>query len=179
MSVDLLRDDFLQQEQYVLELPDCLADRARSDPKFTFDLRFDATGVSGLLQTGEGTQYPFRVFTLPLVTESYTSPDGVYYYKNADVGSLILVYEEGKIPQALVDYEIMQQVSLSTAAASGTPEVVDGVIPHGLTPPTAWAPFVHWPHPPARPRFFQRACDDDSQVFILSEDKSGRQSQSG
>ena len=39
-------DDYFAQEQYVLELPDELADLT-NDPNFQFDLVFDESGISG------------------------------------------------------------------------------------------------------------------------------------
>ena len=39
-------DDFMCQEQYILELPDELAQRT-NNPDFDFDLVFDDSGTSG------------------------------------------------------------------------------------------------------------------------------------
>lgn len=55
-------DDFMCQEQYILELPDELAIRT-NNPDFDFDLVFDGSGTSGnfVVQGGEN-QYVFRCF---------------------------------------------------------------------------------------------------------------------
>ena len=177
---DMLRDDFLCQEQYVVELPDALAEAARRNPEFAFELVFDATGQSGemhLLQQYEGLlrAYPFRVFKTPLTTESYVSADGDYYYKSADISDVIVVYEPGRVSKLFVDYEIAQKVQL-VAAAAGNP-VFDPAVnasPHGPTPPAAWAPFHLWPNIPTRPSYFPPAADDVAVAFdeIHTEKKS-------
>ncbi|TNJ27338.1 hypothetical protein GMRT_23225 [Giardia muris] len=171
MSVEMLKDDFLCQEQYVIELPDSLANAARTREDFGFQLAFDLTGQSGELHLmadipGLLRVYPFRVFKTPLTTESYCSADGDYFYKSADISDIIVVYEPDKIPKLLVDYEISQKVKL-VAHAAGNP-IYDPTInmsPHGLTPPAAWAPFHLWPNIPTRPRFFHAAEHDFVAAF--------------
>lgn len=173
-QLEYFKDDYLCQEQYVVELPDILANEARHNPRFEFDLAFDVHGQSGkciILSCSHGRgierSYPFRVFRLPLATESYTSSDGQYYFKNADVSDIIVVYEKTRIPQVLIDYEVAQKAFL-LMQATGNP-VVDpslNTCPHGLTPASAWAPFTHWPQIPLRPRFFPQMPPDAPHCHI-------------
>lgn len=59
-----------------------------------------------MVQGGEN-QYVFRCFQLPLVTESYTSPDGDIFFKNADISQIIVVYDPAKPPKLLADYQTL------------------------------------------------------------------------
>lgn len=179
-SVDMLKDDFLCQEQYIIELPDPVAEVARRNQNFAFELVFDITGQSGEMHIAHAYEgllriYPFRVFKTPLTTESYVSADGDYYYKSADISDIIVVYEPDKIPKLFVDYEISQKIKL-IASTAGNP-VFDPSVnmsPHGLTPPTAWAPFHLWPNIPTRPAYFPPASDEMVAAFdeIHSEKKN-------
>lgn len=181
-SIDMLKDDFLCQEQYIVELPDVLAEAARRNPDFAFEFVFDITGQSGEMHLSRQYDnllrvYPFRVFKTPLTTESYVSADGDYYYKSADISDIIVVYEPDKIPKLFVDYEISQKVKLICSAA-GNP-VFDPSVnmsPHGLTPPTAWAPFHLWPNIPTRPSYFPPATDEVAVTFDDIETTSGKKS---
>lgn len=79
-----------------MELPDELAELA-NDPLFKFELVFDHTGLAGaFIPTSKqlDKKYFFYVVTLPLTTESYTSRNNDIFYKNADIGQMILVFEK-------------------------------------------------------------------------------------
>ena len=96
-------------------------------------------------------KYVFRVFKLPLVTESYTSVNNDVFYKNADISSVIVVYNIDQPPQVLKDYELYQQIQIYKLARGAYP--AGDCCPHGLTPPSRWAPLQLFPQFPAKPKF--------------------------
>ncbi|CAL6105555.1 Conserved_hypothetical protein [Hexamita inflata] len=141
----------MTQEQYVLELPPELTAKTE-DPAFEFDLLFDESGTSGrFINNQTEDKYIFRTFTLPLVTESFTSTSGDIFFKNADVSQIILVYDPLQPPQILKDYEQYQQIQLYKMSRGAYP--TGDVSPHGLTPPSKWAPLQLYPQFPVRPKF--------------------------
>lgn len=148
-------DDYMSQEQYVLELPEELGVLAESDRSFGFDLVFDQSGLRGRLDFWDpravADEYHFRVLTLPLVTESYTSANNDVFYKNADIGQLILVYRKDEVPQLLSDHELYRAICMHRMAYNAFPTA--DVSPHGLTPPSLWAPLQLYPQLPSRPKW--------------------------
>lgn len=73
------------------------------------------------------------------------------FYKNADIGQIIIVFNKDEPPQILKDYENLQQILLYKASNYAFP--TGDVLPHGLTPPSRWAPLQLYPQLPLRPKW--------------------------
>ncbi|KAH0574652.1 hypothetical protein SS50377_22267 [Spironucleus salmonicida] len=171
-----LEDDYMFQENYIIEFPDRIAAIANKDPNFDFDLVFDHTGQSGIFNCSQikPSKMYFRMFPLPLPTELYTSSDASFYYKNSDVSHIIIIYDPQSPPHVFQDYEEFQLAQ--AALALNKHPFQYNVLPHGLTPPTRWAPFQLYPQIPLRPRFFEFAQGEDISITKDEQQKQVKDS---